>query len=421
MHVTLYIIYLLLGVFVGTLTGITPGLHFNTIAAMAFSLSISLSGDSMALAIFITAMMITHTFVDFVPSTFLGAPEEGTSLSVLPMHRMLLQGQGYYAIYLSTWGSLLSYLFSLALATPFFIFLISFQGEKLLKFYLPVILIAILLNLFYQEGKKSLRSMLHAILIFFLSGMLGTIALHFPLNYSIAPLQKYGGNTLFPIFTGLFGIPVLLLSKHRGIPPQKIEEWKLRRGAYISSFAGTLSGALVGFIPGVTSGIAAVLARTLCGEEAEENYIVALGSVNTANYIFNLLSLFLLLKPRSFAVELIGELIQNGRWLSLTLPPQELLILLITCGISSLLAFFLTLQIGKFFARLMEKAGERYSRINRYLLLFLILMVFLFTGLPGLALLLTATLIGLLPPKLGVMRVHLMGVLIFPLLISYLL
>ena len=47
------------------------------------------------LAMTIVAMSIAHTFLDFIPSTFLGAPECETALSVLPAQGMLLEGSGY--------------------------------------------------------------------------------------------------------------------------------------------------------------------------------------------------------------------------------------------------------------------------------------------------------------------------------------
>ena len=43
-----------------------------------------------ALIIFIVAMSITQSFVDFIPSIYLGAPDEDTVLSTMPGHNLFL-------------------------------------------------------------------------------------------------------------------------------------------------------------------------------------------------------------------------------------------------------------------------------------------------------------------------------------------
>ena len=419
MDFILYALYLILGILLGILTGITPGLHFNNVAIIVLSISSLFTIDPLYFAITVTAMMITHTFADFIPSTFLGAPDEDTSLSTLPMHRMLLKGEGYHAIYLSTYGSLLAFLYSLPLIPLFFLLLVHLNLAKFFPQYIPLLLLAIILHMWYMESLKNLRSMLFAIIIFFLSGFFGIIALNFPFNHNFMPFKLFSPNPLFPIFTGLFGIPVLLLSKNSSIPPQKLKIPKMDRRKYLASFVGTFSGSLVGFLPGVTSGIATVIARSF-HKGKEEDFIVSLGSVNTSNYIFNLLSLFLILRPRSFAVKTIQNLIFIEKWSSFSFPPSNFLILLLTCGFTVLISFFLTLLLGKIFAIYLGSLGRNYGYLNLIILGIVLLFIFLFGGAIALLLAFVATLIGLLPPKFGVMRTHLMGVLILPTLLHYL-
>ena len=101
---------LLLGVSAGTFTGLSPGIHINLVAAILLSLipsSLFLQSiPVLALAIFIASMSITHTFIDFIPSIFLGAPDEDTFLSILPGHQLLQEGKGYEAAILTLYGSL---------------------------------------------------------------------------------------------------------------------------------------------------------------------------------------------------------------------------------------------------------------------------------------------------------------------------
>ena len=91
---------LILGIGFGIITGLIPGIHVNLIAILLISLSAYLLEfvSVFSVAIFIFSMALTHTFLDMIPSIFLGAPNEDTALAVLPGHRMLLDGIGYEAI-----------------------------------------------------------------------------------------------------------------------------------------------------------------------------------------------------------------------------------------------------------------------------------------------------------------------------------
>ena len=74
------------------------------------------------LAIIISALIIgclvTHTFLDIIPSVFLGAPDTDTALSVLPGHKLMLAGRGYEAIKCSALGSFGSVLVALVALFP---------------------------------------------------------------------------------------------------------------------------------------------------------------------------------------------------------------------------------------------------------------------------------------------------------------
>ncbi|RLF59110.1 MAG: hypothetical protein DRN37_04200, partial [Thermoplasmata archaeon] len=107
----------IVGTLFGVFTGLIPGLHVNNVAILLLSVSPliveSLEGalhlDEGVVLLMVSSSIVatsmTHTFLDFIPSTFLGAPEPETALSVLPAHGMLLEGRGYRAIFLSAAGS----------------------------------------------------------------------------------------------------------------------------------------------------------------------------------------------------------------------------------------------------------------------------------------------------------------------------
>ena len=161
-------IALLLGTIAGTLTGLFPGIHINLISAILVS-SLSLPFISslpiISLIVFIVSMSITHTFLDFIPSILLGAPEEDSFLSVLPGHQLLKQGRGYEAIILTLYGSISALLF-LPILIPAFIFFLPTVFSSI-KLIIPFILVFISVFLICRE-----KDILLSLLVFVLSGLL---------------------------------------------------------------------------------------------------------------------------------------------------------------------------------------------------------------------------------------------------------
>ena len=78
------IIALLLGVTSGIITGLTPGIHINLVSLLVLQFTPLLLPyfSLLSLATFIMSMSIAHTFLDVIPSVFLGAPESDTALGV---------------------------------------------------------------------------------------------------------------------------------------------------------------------------------------------------------------------------------------------------------------------------------------------------------------------------------------------------
>src|SRR3989338_6918017 len=93
--------------------------------------------NPLSLALFIVAMSITHTFLDAIPSIFLGAPDPGMELSVLPGHKLLLEGRGYEAVFLTVIGSFFAVVVCIVL-TPIMIPLIRY-GYPLIEPYIAYI------------------------------------------------------------------------------------------------------------------------------------------------------------------------------------------------------------------------------------------------------------------------------------------
>lgn len=143
-----------LGIIIGIFTGLSPGIHINLVASILLA-SITnqlFSGiQPISLAIFIVSMSITHTFLDFIPGIYLGAPNEDTFLSILPSHELMKQGLAHTAFILTMYGSLTAIPIVL-IYTPIFIKFLPLILTST-KTIMPFLLIFISFYLIFREEK----------------------------------------------------------------------------------------------------------------------------------------------------------------------------------------------------------------------------------------------------------------------------
>ena len=384
-------LYFAFGIVSGVLAGLLPGLHPNTIAAWSSYLR-KLAGDDISFLIFMVSLGITDSIVNFIPSIFLGAPEEESSLALLPGHRLLLKGHGNEAIKLCLLGSITSMLFSLLLL-PFLYFLLPLVYSALREFIWLLLILVISILIWKEKNRKA------ASLCFLLSGTLGVLTANLPLS-----------NALFPLLTGLFGVPPLLFSikKRVKIPKQKKAKLKLSASTIaIHSFLGCLAGIVVGILPGIGPAQAISL---LSLERSPRAFLVSNGAVATSNFLFSVLSLLLIGKARSGIAIAIRNEIEFGFMEFLF----SICSAIAACGIS----FLLSLALTKLFTSFIEKVN--YTALNLAVLSFLCLAVFVLSGWLGLFLLFVSCCIGIFAWLQPVRKSNLMGALILPSIFFYL-
>ncbi|MFQ5475098.1 MAG: tripartite tricarboxylate transporter permease, partial [Candidatus Nanoarchaeia archaeon] len=243
------IIAIIAGICAGVVTGLIPGIHINLLSLLLLSASPFLLQytNVIVLGCFIVAMSVTHTFLDAIPSIFLGAPDADQALNVLPGHKLLLEGKGFEAVKLTVIGSLLCLLFAVSLVP----LLIPFVGTvyPIIKGYIGYALLGIILFMILKDKNR-----LKNAIVFLMSGVLGIIVLNFPnLN-----------NPLFPLLSGLFGVSMLVVSLTQKVevPPQKVEETlDIDKKTIMKAVAGgTIAGTMTSFLPGLGPSQGAVLA-----------------------------------------------------------------------------------------------------------------------------------------------------------------
>jgi putative membrane protein len=408
------------GALIASLVALFPALHVYNVAALL----LLAAGDEAPvaaepLAFLFLGMTAGYAITNVLPSVFLAAPDESTLFVVLPGQKYLLQRRGYEAVVLSGLGGLagLGALVALAPLAP----RILPPVREILRPHLGWMLWAVIAYLFLSEWPKGTdrapagwrrwwegwRSLFAGLLTFLLSGLLGLI-----LRYrSVAPVHLAYQN-LMPAFVGLFAVPWVLqnLLAEVEVPPQHLAgsvDAPLPVVGF-GALAGLLGGTFAAFFPVVTAGIGGLLAGQATAQRDDRAFIISQGAAKVLYYVGGLLFLFV---PGL-------HLTRGGMaWMVSTFyaphTPQRYLWATGAALAAGVLAFFLTLALGRLFGALVGRVS--YRRVSEGTLVLLFLMVLVVTRWMGLLVTLVATGIGLLPVLWGSRRTNALGLLLLPL------
>ena len=394
------VLFLLLGIAFGVVTGLTPGVHINLVSALLISVSgfLLLKVSVVAICVFIVAMSVTHTFLDTIPSIFLGAPDSATALGVLPGHRYLLKGRGYTAVKLTVIGSFGALLLSTALF-PLFVLVVRVV-YPLLKDYIGYLLVLVVCFMIFRDRKRVV-----ALFVFLLSGLLGLVVLN---------LHKLD-NSLFPLLSGLFGVSTLLysLSKQESIPEQKKRQsLKVDKVKAVKALlSGQFSGFLTAMFPGVGSAQAAVISLQFTRNLGDYGFMILIGSINTVNFLLSFATLLVLDKARNGSVIAISKLADIN--------PGLVFVFLASALVAGSISVFLCLRIAKLFTSFVSKVS--YKKLVLSVVALIVVFATLLSGFIGLLVLLCSTAVGLIPAVTKVSRTHAMGCLLLPITLFFLL
>jgi len=392
---------IILGIIFGIFTGLTPGIHINLISLLLLSVSPLLLNyfNVIGLAVFIIAMSVTHTFLDSIPSIFLGAPESETALGVLPGHRYLLRGLGLMALKLTIIGSFGALLLSIFI----FPFLIPFVKiiYPILDDYIGILLISVVVFMILRDRKKLL-----AVIVFLLAGTLGLIVLNIP-NFR---------NPLFPLLSGLFGVSTLIIStlNNERIPKQRSSyELKISRPKLIKAlFSGEFSGFITAVMPGLGAATAAIISMQITRKLGDHGFMILMGSINTVNFVLSMVTLYVLDKARNGSIIAVSQLMNE-------INIFHIVIFLCVALIAGSVSVYLALKIGRIFSRIITKIN--YRKLIVSIIIFIAVLTVILTGPLGFFVLIVSTSVGIIPAIVKVTRTHGMGCLLLPVILYFVL
>ncbi|MFO7834454.1 MAG: tripartite tricarboxylate transporter permease [Halohasta sp.] len=387
------------GVALGTASGLVPGLHANNFALLLAATAASIPADPLFVGVAMLTAGVVHTFLDVVPMLTLGVPDAAMAISALPGHRLVIEGRGREALRLSAIGSGLAVAVALPLALP--VTWAMTHAYPVVRAHLWVVLGGVVCLLVVTES--STEAIVGGLLSFGLAAALGWVTL------DVSPAAPLGaGSMLTPLLTGLFGAPILLDAMGGGgVPPQADAKLTMaRRDLGLTAGAGSAAGAIVGYLPGISAAIASVLALpAVPNRDPDRGFIVATSGANTANTVFALFALVALGTPRTGVMVAVDS----------TGVPLDVPVLLAAVVVGAACGTLLVVALGDRYLLTVGRAD--YTTVSLVVLAFLCLLSFAFTGLLGVVVFGVSTVVGLVPPRFGARRVHLMGVLIGPLML----
>jgi putative membrane protein len=387
-----------LGIILGTISGVIPGVHANTLAAVLVSLQaafLSVLGP-VALACTLFAALITHTFVDAIPSTFLGIPDADTSLAVLPAHALCLEGNGEEAVRIAALGSAFAMVIAVPLSLLCFLLLPALQ--PFFDWWIGILLVGAVGWMIVRSDAPG-----WGLAVFVVSGILGLFAL----RYAFLGWHTLAGGSaiLMPLLTGLFGVSVLLTASQGKVPVQQVRGIRIDDRVVIkSSVMGTAAGVAVGWLPGLSTASAnGVLASVIGYDQDRRAYILATNAANTANAFIGLAAFFALERMRNGVIAAIAGL-----------PVPSMGDLMVAGVLAALAGYGITVWLS----RSAHRIGEVDNRVlNRGVILFVVALTALLTGPFGLVILALATAVGLVPRFINLPAVYCMGSIMVPVIL----
>ncbi len=406
-------VFTVVGASAGTFTGLVPGIHVNTAASVLVTVcpsAVSALGVTdpstvpVLTACCIFSAATVHSFVAFVPSVFIGAPDPDESLSVLPAHRLLAQGKGMAAVRASAVGSATGAAAALLLAVPLQ-WVMLHGGSGVLEIMTAGVLAATLLIVVLVSPRPLVTAA-----VALAAGALGYVVMNGVIP-STGILGK--GTLLFPMLTGMFGIPPLLERQRNGRPRKQKDDGTDPVGP-VPGLKGVATGLVAGWFPGITATVGATLASAFGKEDRPESFIALVSSISTVTAVFALVTLSVTGKGRSGTAMAVKDIIGN----SLSgFCSEAFLAILASIAIASVFGYAMTIITGKAIAGIYSSIPS--GTLSSAVLILIVILVALMTGPWGLTILALSAFLGYVPPSAGISRTCLACCLIIPALMSH--
>lgn len=419
--------YTLFGTFCGTLFSSFPSLHIYNVAGIALIIW-TYFGEALpyqAIAPYFISMIVAFSFINTIPMTFFGAPDESATVTILPGTKYLMSGRGYEAAVLSGVGGLIG-VFLLVLLTPLFFALFPYVNA-ILSVHMHWCLLLVMIYMLMSEWPKgcgfghtrmdrfldSWGNIWAGLFTFTAAGILGIIITS---RSIISP--EMGFQNIMPVFVGLFAIPSIIqnLVSHEDIPDQHIGETIEMDGKEIgkAAFQGGIAGLIAAYFPAVTAGIGCIIASHTTALRGDILFIVGGAAGKVIYYVGAFLFLFILtpLSPNGLGKGGLNIILRPV----FTPEPGDYLMMLGVIVFTGCISFLALLPLSRWTLAMLKKID--FHDLYWASFVMIVGIVGALTGFAGLFTMFVGTCIGLVPVFFHSRRSNCMSVLLIPICLN---
>jgi putative membrane protein len=369
-----------IGILVGLIAGLFPGLHINFILSILAVIGLNKSDFSL----FAISLFPSYLISSLLPSIFFAAPEAGNVTIMLPGQRLLKEGKGLLALK----AAIFSIVIAALVCVVIFPLTMDFYSRTFLiiKDYLKFLLLVFSILLLARS-----KNPINYLVFFISSGILGYCAFNIGLK-----------EPFLPLFCGMFAISGLIdYSKAKHFPYQsdsKIPEVSLIK----YSVLGVVLGLIADFFPGISSSSQIATFLSIFIPLNSLSYLSTTSAVTISQSVFSLSTAAAIDKSRVGATAYLSQFININDNLLLLLS-----VFIFSLSIAALIVYLLRNKIS--FLATIDFGIIRYVLIAYFVVVTLIL-----NGFFGIVILCFSTILGLLCMRFENERTSLMGSIIIP-------
>ncbi|MFZ2960482.1 MAG: tripartite tricarboxylate transporter permease [Candidatus Ozemobacteraceae bacterium] len=423
--------FTILGTLIGAFFSLFPSLHIYNVAGIVLLLWTTTfhTMEHSCVGPFFISMITAFSFINTIPMTFFGAPDESAQVTILPNTIYFMRGRGYEAAVIQGFGSLIGVVLMIAL-TPVFFYILPYVDAVLSMHthWLLALVIAYLMLSEWPKGcglgptrtarfSEAMSNVFAGAFTWVASGILGIIILS---KSIITP--EMGFQNIMPVFVGLFAIPSILLNlvSRQSVPKQHICKDIDVNASDVGQavFVSTVAGGICGYLPAVTAGIGSIIAShaTALGFSARGDILFILGGSVTkfVYYVGSFLLIFVLtpLSPSGIGKGGLNVILRP----IFTAEPGDYLMGVSVILVSGGISFFLLLWLSKWVLSWIPEVD--YHDLYWAAFVIITALVAALTGFPGLLTMTVGTAIGCIPVFFHSRRSNCMGVLLIPICLN---
>jgi putative tricarboxylic transport membrane protein len=254
------LIFCFIGVLMGTLVGVLPGL--GPTAAIALLLPATFHTPPVASIIMLAGIYYGAMYGGSTTSILVNIPGEAASvITCLDGYQMALQGRAGPALGIAAFGSFIagtiSVLGLMLIAPPLAKFALAFGPPE----YFSLMLMGVVVLIYLSSGSilKALMMAVFGLLV----GTIGQDSISGTLRLTFGIRELYDGVGLIPAIMGLFGVSEVISNVERAIKTEMIsakarnlmpnrQDW---RDSFWPILRGSVLGFFIGILPGPSSTI----------------------------------------------------------------------------------------------------------------------------------------------------------------------